>query len=333
MVNTNMNDVAKEAGVSQSTVSAVLNNNQKIKLSAETKAKVLEAVKKLGYRPNTAAKALKTKTSYTIGIISENVATSPFAGDIIKGAQDEARQNDRTLVVMDSGGDSGDTISALEFMLDKQVEGIVFASMYSREVDLPKLFQSIPTVMVNCFCPDSSYPSVIPDDHWGGYFVTKTFVEKKHRRIALINGGKSFFASKERLKGYQKAIEEGGLKYDPGLISYGSWWPENGYESIFRLMDLSDPPTAVFCGNDRIAIGAMMAVKELGLHMPNDIALIGYDGQEIVSHLTPSLTTFTLPHYQMGVWGVETLMKLNRPLTATTSITQLKGNLLQGASS
>ncbi|MCG8335119.1 MAG: LacI family DNA-binding transcriptional regulator [Proteobacteria bacterium] len=332
MVNITMNDVAREAGVSQSTVSAVLNNNPKIKIARKTRERIQSTVKKLGYRPNSAAKALKSRNSFTIGIIAENIATSPFAGDIIKGAQHVAGSSGRTIMVMDTEGNKKAMGSALEFMLEKQVEGILFASMYSREINLPKDFKTVRTVMVNCFGTESCYPSVIPDDRWGGYFVTRTFIAKNHRRIALINGESGFHAARERLVGYQSALKEANVSYESNLVSFGSWWPENGYDNACRLMKMPNPPTALFCGNDRIAIGAMMAVKELGINVPKDVAVIGYDGQEIAGHLSPALTTFTIPHYKMGVWGIETLLGIKNDPDESYPVVKVKGKMIPGAS-
>jgi len=303
-----MNDVARKAGVSQTTVSLVLNQVESASIPDETRAKVEGAARELGYRPNRNARALRTRASHLIGLVTDAIATSPFAGSIIEAAQTVAVDHGKMLMLANTGGDRGLERTAIETLLEHQVEALMIAAMYLREVEPSIHVDGVPLVYVNCFPSDERLTAIVPDEVYGGHAVTRLLLDRSHRRIGFINGEKTFLASRERLSGYRQALAEADLPFKAELTSYGSWWPDNGYLNTKRLLALRDPPTAIFCGNDRIAVGAYLALKEAHRLIPDDVAIVGYDGEEIAAHLNPALSTFTLPHAEMGAEGMGFLL-------------------------
>lgn len=306
-----MKDVAQLANVSRTTVSYVLNQTADAdSIPEETKARIYAAVEQLGYRPNAMAQGLRSSKSNVLGFIADEIATTPFSGDIIKGAQDAAWEHNKVLYIVNTDRQPRLEEAAINTMLERQVEGILYAAMFHREVTLPPTAYEVPTVLIDCFNSDRSLPSVVPDEVEGGRVATELLLKKGHRRIAMINGKADLPGTTGRTAGYREALASFQVPLDEGLIRYGDWWQENGYSSTLELLNLPDRPTAIFCANDRIAMGAYEAVKECGLSIPRDVAIVGFDNQELIAaHLRPGLTTVALPYYEMGRWGVEYLIK------------------------
>jgi LacI family transcriptional regulator len=307
-----MKDVAQLAGVSQTTVSFVINKNPDVSIPDETKNRVWAAILELGYRPNIIARGLRSNRTYTIGFVSDEIATTPFAVQIIHGAQDRAWKDSYLTLMINTGGDPEMKEAALQAMHDRKVDGIVYATMYHREVQMHEMLHELPTVLLDCFVADHSLPSVIPDEVTGGQEAIEYLLSKGHRRIGLINTTETVPAKAGRLEGYRQALIKNKIAFDPNLVFEGSHGiPEGGYTGVIHLMKQRKPPTAFFCFNDRMAMGAYDALRKLGLSIPGDIAVIGFDNQELIAgDLYPGLTTMALPHYEMGEWAVEHLLGL-----------------------
>ena len=304
---TTLKQVAEHAGVSFKTVSRVLNGDPNV--SPDTRAKVQDSIKALDYRPNMAARSMRTGKSQIIGFITDEVATGPFAGNIIKGAQHEAWQHEKLLFVVNTESDPKIEQKAIAMMLERRVEGILYGTWYHREATPPAMLSEIPTVLVDCFVSDQSLPSVVPDEVRGGREATTALLEKGHRRIGFLNDGNPVPASKGRLMGYQQALANFGVAYDESLVVLGSGNASGGYDCALNLLQREDRPTAIFCFNDRMAMGAYDAIRKLGLRIPKDIAVIGFDNQEIIAaQLHPTLSSMQLPHYEMGQWAVRYLI-------------------------
>ncbi|MCA9881523.1 MAG: LacI family DNA-binding transcriptional regulator [Anaerolineae bacterium] len=311
-------DIAKTAGVSRGTVSRVLNNHPSV--SDSTRQKVLDVIKQLDYSPNFSARHMRTATSNMVGFATDEVITTPFAVDIIRGAQDALSQSGKVMIAIYTGYDRQTVQQSLEVLLERRVEGIVYAAMFHRQVDIPaQLAQRIPVVLANCFSRDRSLPSVVPDEVSGGYNATKALIDAGHLRIAFINLSRAWGepiaplpASDGRLEGYKKALAEANIPYDPNLLRYTDQRPTSSYELTLELMQIDNPPTAFFCGNDRTAMGCYNALMSLSLRIPDDVAVVGFDNQAMLCDaLYPSLTTVQLPHYEMGQWAIGYL--LNNP--------------------
>jgi len=305
-----MSDVARRAGVSRTAVSFVLNDRPGAAIPDETRRRILAAIEELGYRPNAGARALAAQRSEWYGLITE-IVTAPFAVDVIKGAQDRAWLDRKFLLIAASEGDPAQEAAALDKLLEQRVEGLLYATTWHRAVALPRAAREVPTVLVNCYDAEGELPSVVPDEITGGHRAARHLVRAGHERIGLINLDPAIPAAVGRREGYERALREAGLPLDPALVVSGHATADGGYTAACELLDRADRPTALFCANDRMAMGAYDAIKERGLRIPDDVAVVGYDNQELIAaYLRPKLTTLALPFEEMGARGVEMLAAL-----------------------
>ncbi|MDF7665868.1 LacI family DNA-binding transcriptional regulator [Bifidobacterium sp. ESL0745] len=303
-----LQDVAKAAGVSTATVSWAVNDKRDVRIPEATRKKVRKVAEKLGYHPNALAKGLAQGSSSLIGFISDDVATSPFAGQVIRGAQDEAWRHNKILLIVDTGGKESIERSAFDFMMEHQVEGIIYSSWIHQEITPLKGFSPDNTVLVNCFDKAHDFRAVVPDERQGGREATELLLKAGHRRIAYLKHPNSKPDSVGRLAGYRDALQAAGIDFDPSLVISAYADQEGGYGAADAL--LATHATAAFCHNDRLAMGLYDALHERGLHVPDDISLVGFDNQEVISaHLHPALTTVGLPQYDLGKLGVRMLLE------------------------
>ncbi len=300
-------DIANRAQVGVGTVSRVLNDSPDV--SEHTRKRVLQAIEDLNYRPSFAARLMRSGKSHIIGFITDEVASTPFAVDIIRGAQSTASHNNKLLLVVNSDWDADVEESAIEALLERGAEGIIYAAMFHHEVTPPAGTQQVPTVLLNCYDANAQYPSIVPDEYRGGYMAAEILTQKGHQRIAFMNLLPTDIpAHIGRLAGFKAGIADAGLT-DHCVLQNCENIPENAYLSALDLMQRSQPPTAIFCGTDRIAMGVYNALHELRLRIPDDVAVLGFDNQVIVAEgLKPTLSTIALPHYEMGKWAVEYLV-------------------------
>lgn len=304
-------DVARAAGVSQATVSIVLKGDPGSRVSAATVERVNDAVAALGYRPNATAKALRERVAELVGFIGDEVASAPFSGEIVEGAQERAWQDGQLLLVVNTGGRGDLEQAAVEQMLSHQVRRFIYASMYNRPVTLPPSLKGQEVVILNAIDPSETTWSVSPDEVDGGRAATQRLIDAGHRRIAMIDIEtleSRLPAAVGRYEGYLAALEAAGLPAHPELVRFGAGSYEHGFEHAGALMDLPTPPTAIFCANDRTAWGAYQALTERGLRIPHDVSIVGFDNQETVApFLRPALTTMNLPFRDMG-WAAADLL-------------------------
>jgi len=307
-----MHDVARAAGVSQATVSLVLNDAGGARFSDATRERVQEAVQTLGYRTNAHAKVLREGVAGMIGFIGDAVASSPFAGAIIEGAQERAWDAGLLLITVNTGGDKALERASLEAMLSYKVAGVVYASMYHQRVVVPDALHEVPTVVLNSEDAERHFPSVAPDEEAGGYDATRYLLDAGHRSIAMINIEtleSRLPGAVGRFDGYNRALRDAGVPEDPSLVRFGQGGETDGYRYAMELMALPRPPSAIFCANDRTAWGAYQAMAELGLKIPADISIVGFDNQETLApHLRPGLTTLELPFEEMGRRAVDLVL-------------------------
>lgn len=308
-----MQDVATRAGVSRTTVSFVINDTElATAIPEETRARVWEAVRALEYRPNQVARNLRTQRTNVIGFLTDEVASTPFAGHLIAGAQAAAWAAGRILMIINTERNEALTATAVEMLLDRQVDGMIYATMYHREVTPPTAIRAVPTVLLDCFVADRSLPSVVPDELRGGREATEVLCAQGHRRVAFINLNRPALlpAAALRFAGYQQALAAYGIAFDGALVRDGDGGPPSGYRHTLDLMQQPDPPTAIFCGTDRMAMGAYDALRELGQAIPGDVAVMGFDDQDMIAtYLRPALSTMALPHRAMGEWAVRALIE------------------------
>lgn len=313
-----LQDVARAAGTSIATVSFVANGRMDARIPEKTRTRINEIIEEMGYRPNALAQNLANGSSKFIGLVTDAIATTPFAGQIIRGAQDEAWKNGYILLVANTEGNIPAEKEAISMMLEHQVRGILYSTWYHRETVVPIELEESEFVLVNCFSPSSNSHSVIPDEEQGGFAATEVLIKNGHKRIAFINATTPAPAREGRSKGYRLALEKAGIQFDPSLVLEAFPDQEGGYGILESLVKLD--VTAVFCYNDRMAMGLYEAIKGIGKTIPQDFAIVGFDNQEVIAaHLRPPLTTVALPHYEIGVAGIKALLGIN-PTAAEKSL-------------
>ncbi|GAB2647473.1 LacI family DNA-binding transcriptional regulator [Kribbella swartbergensis] len=302
-------DVAAHAGVSVTTVSHVLNEVPGKRITEATRARVKQAAEELGYAPNNVARNLRLQRSQMLALISDEIATTPYAGRMILGAQEAASKAGWLLMLVNTGLDSEFEAAEIQALRQRQVDGFLYATMYHREVVLPEAIGGIPTVLLDARSNDASVPSVVPDEVGGGRTATEELIRHGHSRIGFLNNVDDIPATRGRLEGYRAALHDAGLAFDQRLVVEERSDTEGGLQAARRLLSATDRPTALFCFNDRMAMGAYHAAAELGLRIPEDLSVVGFDNQELIAEgVRPGLTTVALPHYEMGAWAVETLI-------------------------
>jgi LacI family transcriptional regulator len=306
-----MTDVAKAAGVSQSTVSAIMNNMPGTRLAQSTRDKVLRTAEEMGYSlPRRVAPPRPSVEPNVIGYLVDEISTRPYPLVGMDGAQDAAWEEGcviTTLVTRNNIEQAAATIAAL--VKHPSLLGIVYSTIFTRDVEVPEALHGLPLVLLNCYSPNNSFTCVLPGDVGGGQAGAEYLISQGHQRIGFINGEAWRDAAVERLKGYRRALATADLPFDPNLVRSGDWMPGSGFDQTLSLMKEARPPTAIFCANDLMAVGAMEALRQLGLRVPEDVSVMGYDDQEMSRHTHPPLTTLELPSYEMGRTAVEFLMQ------------------------
>lgn len=312
-----MMDVAKVAGCSQATVSVVLNNVTDIKISPDLRARVLEVARSLGYGLSSPVwrGGLEDLRGSCIGFVVDQLATTPEAVNAIEGARHASWDNDVTILVAQTQGRAEHERSAVARLLRAGAQGIVYMSIFTRRVSLDPALADLPVplVLLNCYTDDNRFPSVVPDEKTGGRMATALLVRKGHTRIGTIVGEGFMEAAQDRLAGYREALADAGIAYDDRLVVEGNWTPTSGFEATQKLLSLAAPPTAIFCQNDKMAMGCFNAIGEARLSIPGDLSVVGYDDDELARHLRPQLTTLELPHRPMGAWAIAQLAKEPAP--------------------
>jgi len=326
---TTMTDVAKAAGVSQSTVSMVLNGVPGSRLSADTQSKVMRVAAELGYRLAGRASALSANAHRraVIGYVVDEISTSPHPVVSVDGARNAAWEHDCVVNIVVTHGNAEQEAAALgSLRANPALLGIVYSTIFTRKVLVPEALLAVPAVLLNCHNSAHSLPTIVPGEVGGGHAATEHLIAEGHTRIGFINGEPWMEAAQDRLKGYRRALATADLPFDPALVRDGDWMSGTGFDGAMSLLKQPRPPTAIFCANDLMALGALEAVKQLGLRVPEDVSVMGYDDQEISRHTHPPLTTVVLPNYEMGRVAVETLIALAQTASvqkARRSITKI----------
>lgn len=305
-----LKNVAEAAGVSPATASIVLNGRAKGRVSDEVASRVIETAKELNYRPNLTARSLRTQESKTIGLISDQIATTPFAGQMLAGAQDVAWRNGWLLLLVNTDEDKNFEDTATKALIQRNVDGFIYASMYHREVSIPKSISDQQVVLLDCFEKSKNHDSVVPNEYKGARAATELLVSKKHQKIAHITDSSNSFAAPIRIRAYEDVLKENGISINSDyVIKVKGSNTSEGYEAAKKLLALKDQPTAIFAYNDRMALGAYEAIQEEGLVVGKDISVIGFDNQPYLAEaLRPGLTTVQLPHYAMGAWAAQRIL-------------------------
>ncbi len=301
-------DVAQRAGVSRTTASFVLTGRRDMRISEDAQQRVLQAAREMDYYPNLMARSLRTNLSQTIGLVSDVIASEPFAGDIVRGSLATALLHQHLLFVGETEGDPAVERQIIQAMLDRGVTGFLYATMAARKVDVPRQLTGHPLVLLNCRDPAADHPSVLPDDAGAGRQAAELLVAAGHTdRIVLVGETpEHVLAATLRRDGIESALagHELGLAETVQCL----WWPEPAYLAVAQLLADGPLPTALICMNDRAARGAYRALHHAGLSVPGDVSVISFDDSDLAGWLDPGLTSIALPHYEMGRRAVELLL-------------------------
>lgn len=304
-------DVARHAGVSISTVSHVLNGTRFV---SEDKAReVHDAVAALGYKRSAVARSLKTNKTHTIGMLAGSNA-NPFFAEVIHGVEASCYERGYHLVLCNSENDLEKQSSYLNKLEEKRIDGLLVMSAHNE----PALFDILrqrcqwPLVVLDCQVPELDADIIMESPELGGYEATRYLLENGHKSIGCLSGPAELSPSSQRLAGYRRALEEAGLSADDDWIVEGRLTAESGFESANRLLDNlpagKQPPSALFVGNDLMAMGAMCALQTRGYKVPEDISLVGYDNIELSAFTSPPLTTIHQPKGELGRLAANTLI-------------------------
>ncbi|WP_420550536.1 LacI family DNA-binding transcriptional regulator [Litorivicinus lipolyticus] len=304
-----MQDVAREAGVSQSTVSFVLNGNSDVHIAEKTKERIHKAVAQLGYSHRaTGAVRKRGVDAPFIGFMVDEIATSIFAAISIEGAQEAAWKAGYVLDVAMTGSNKSYERMVLDRWENEGVAGIIYSSILTRAISPPKQLNVSKTVLLNCHSEGRLFTSVMPSEILGGMTATEALIDAGRKRIAFVGGEEWMEAANDRYEGYRSALISAGIKLDNKLVRTGNFLPSGGYAVVKALLIEGIEFDGLFCANDLMAIGAYEALKEAGISIPDQVSIVGYDDQELARHLSPPLTTVLLPHREMGQWAVNWIL-------------------------
>ncbi len=303
-------DIAKSAGVSHSTVSRALSDSPLV--SDETKARIQRLAQEMGYSPNTLARSLVTRQTYTIGVVVTTIA-DPFVAEVVQGIEATAHDYNYTVILCSSGAQPEREIAAVEMLRSKRVDGVIVTSSRIGALYLEHLERiGAPIVLINNHNESSGRYTftVTVDNRHGGYLATEHLVQLGHRRIAYVTAPADHSSDLDRMAGYREALIAGGIEPDPTLIVRGNGRADGGEQALKALIELSQPPSAVFCYNDMTAIGLMHAARQVGLSVPRDMAVVGFDDIPFASYFYPPLTTIAQPKVEMGRLAMKMTLSL-----------------------
>src|SRR6195256_693394 len=304
-----VHDVARRAGVSTSTVSHVVNRTRFV--SDELRERVEAAMRELDYTPNAAARMLTLKRSHTIGLIVSDIR-NPFFASVARGVEDVAQEQGYTLVVCKSDESAGREPACLNALETRAVDGVLLASAGVADEHLARLVQAgYPIVLVDRDLPELGASAVLLDNEGAAYSAVWHLITRGHRRIAMLSGRAAISTTTERIAGYQRALREAGIAIDQQLIVSGASTSEGGAIAADTVLDMAELPSAIFSGNNLMSIGALQAIVNRGLAVPDDVALVGFDDFPFPwsDAFRPHLTTIAQPTYELGRRAAEILVQ------------------------
>lgn len=303
-----LKDIAEEVGVTESTVSRVLNGIPKA--SEETRQEILKVARELNYIPNEVARSLVNKRTNTIGLIVSDISNLYFS-TVADGIENVASQNDYSLIISTTGGKEAQELKYIRIFKEKRVDGLIFISgkmPSSCEAALQNL--EVPVVIVSRHI-HSELPSVHIDNVRESMKAVQYLIDRGHKNIAMISGDyKDVESGALRVKGYRKALEENDIEFNPDLIFEGDFKIDSGIKAMEEILKVEPIPTAVFAGSDEMAVGAIKTIKKAGLKVPEDISVIGFDNNIIARVSEPELTTIAQPEHEIGESAMEILNKI-----------------------
>ncbi|MBN2698261.1 MAG: LacI family DNA-binding transcriptional regulator [Bacteroidales bacterium] len=304
-----MNDIARRAGVSIATVSRVLNNSGSV--NEATRARILKAIKDLKYQPSRVAKRLRSKSvsSNLLGVLIPDIQ-NPFYVDVLRGIEDIAYTNNYAIIMCNYSQDEKKEKLYLEILQSEAIDGLIAAPANEQDVQLKKMVrEGLPVVCVDRGLQDEDVDIVVVDNREGAFKAVEHLIKLGRRRIAYISGLQTIPSSRYREKGYLDALSSYQIPVVPELIKHGDSKYEGGLVLCEELLNLPEPPDAVFTGNNLITLGALESIHKHQLRIPDDIAIVGFDDMIWSSSLNPSLTAVRQPAYDIGQRACELLLQ------------------------
>lgn len=299
-----IHDVAEKAGVSIKTVSRVLNGATEV--SEKTRMRIEQAMRSLEFTPSAAARMLRGRPTGLVAVIAERLTTTPDSSEIIKGIQLVCEQLGKVLLIGETGGHAVIANRLVADMRERRVEAILFATPFHRQVALEQLLGGTRTVLANCFEVPGRYTQVIPDDEGGGYAAAQIVLQAGHRKIAFLQLIPDMVATVLRLRGFHRAMQEHGVTANAKWLIHGAEAADADEfshlaEAVERLFATTNRPTAILCGNDKMAMRVIFILQRRGLRVPADVSIVGFDDFRLISEaLDPGLTTVALPYCEIG---------------------------------
>lgn len=298
-----LSDIAENAGVSMMTVSRVLNNRPHV--NVDTRQHVLRVANELGYKPNASARALSTGRTGMLGLAVGSIM-SEYLLEIIRGVSDQSRQQGYNLVLITTGQNSSDELTQISYLMGGLVDGLLL--VLPREVDRFLTLvgsHNLPSVLIDHRSSQIDLPMVRAANREGMKEATRFLIQLGHYRIGYITGIAGDGTSQERLRGFQDALLEAGLVLRDELIKQGDYEAQSGEKCTHEFLAMTDPPTAIIASNDQMAYGAMAAAHQRGVHIPQDLSILGFDDIPSSTRMIPALTTVRQPLYEMGCEAVK----------------------------
>ncbi|REJ34746.1 MAG: LacI family transcriptional regulator [Bacillota bacterium] len=291
-----MKDVARLAGVSTATVSRILNDPDAGR--PETRRRVVAAVKKLGYEPNVSARNLRIRRTATIIVVLPDI-NNPFFSFIVRGIEDVAHEQGFSVLLCNTDNDLERELQYTKIIGRRGADGAIFLTARVSSPHILTMAARVPVVLA-CEYIEGAVSQVSIDNVAAALDATRHLIQLGHKRIAYVNGPPDVVLSRDRLRGYTLALKQAGLPIEEELIVPGTFYLESGVEAARRLLSLDDPPTAVFCANDEMAIGFIKEAYAMGRQVPDDVAVVGFDDIRFAAFYRPALTTIAQPMYEIG---------------------------------
>ena len=304
---TSIRDVAKRAGVSTATVSHILNGTRGV--ADETRAKVLSAVHDLGYRPSAIARSLRTKSTGTLGIIVSDIS-NPFSTAVVRGIEDVARENSHNVILCNTDESEARADHYLKVLLSKRVDGLILAPT-GRLTSSLEMFSATgtPLILIDRLADGIALPYVGVDNVAGARGAVEHLIADGHRRIGVISGLPNVSTSSDRMKGYCLAFQSNGLDVISDYIHTGYSSVQGSLRVACDLIRMPKPPTAIFTTNNLMTLGALIAFQNLGVHCPNDIAILGFDDHDWAEIFSPPVSVVRQPMYEIGSTAARLLFR------------------------
>ncbi len=326
-----MKDVAREAGVSTSTVSHVINNNRFV--SEAIRDKVNAAIDRLNYAPSALARSLKLNQTRTIGMLL-TASSNPFYSEVVLGVERSCYERGYSLILCNTDGDEERMNRSIETLLQKRVDGLIMmcTENHCPSQDALNRYPSLPIVMMD-WSPFDGANDIIQDNALiGGKMATEYLIHQGYSRIACITGPLDKTTAQQRLAGFRQAMHEANLEIMPGYEVSGDFEFAGGLSAMQQLLTLPVPPDAVFASNDAMAVGVYQAVYQQGLNIPTDVAVMGYDDIQLAQYMTPPLTTIHQPKDELGELAIDTLLhRLQEPDTEAQVLSLTPELIMRGS--